>query len=193
MHSLVLAALVATATPADASTSPAETARAPHLLVETDPSTFAFGGFAAHARLTFGHAAVGLGAYAMNFPDVLVDNLPGNRGEDFGVRLQLGVGAFGDWFVRDDSKGLFVGAQAAVQRYRYTHDAVPDATGHGTNVLFMPRVGYLYQPFDAGFYLEPWMGLGLTARVAGDGRVGDRTYRVFPVIPYAALHVGWRF
>lgn len=165
------------------------------LAIETDPSTFAFGGFAAHVRVSpaRSHVALGVGAYAMDFPKVLVDSLPGNRGEDFGVRLRLGVGLFGDWFPREDLQGWFVGAQLAVQRYRYTNEAAPDATGSATNLLLMPRVGYLYQPFDAGFYLQPWVGLGLTTRVAGEARVGSHEYALFPLVPYAALHVGWRF
>lgn len=171
-----------------------EATAAPTVMLETDPATFAFGGFSAHARLApeRSHLAVGVGAYAMTFPSVLAGMAPANHDEGWKVRLSLGVGAFGDYFFAEEPRGWFVGAQLAVQRYRYENEHVAGAEAGATNLLVMPRVGYLYRPFRAGFFVEPWLGVGATARLAGSAQVGDREYALFPVVPYAAVHVGWQ-
>jgi hypothetical protein len=164
------------------------------VMVETDPTTFVFGGFAAHARVVpgQGHVAMGGGVYALNFPGFLVDMNPNDKGAGWNVRLQLGGALFGDYYFRPNGDGWFVGAEAALQQFHYTNDHAPgDATA--TNLVLMPRGGYQWRPFDAGFYVMPWVGLGYQTQIAGSRQVGPRTYDLFPVIPYAAVHVGWRF
>lgn len=55
------------------------------------------------------------------------------------------------------------------------------------------RTGYIWRPFDAGFYLNPWVGLNL--RLDGDSSVlvGERTYSAPRVSPVASLKLGWQF
>lgn len=55
------------------------------------------------------------------------------------------------------------------------------------------RTGYIWHPFDAGFYVNPWVGLNV--RVDGDASVlvGERTYSVPRVAPLASLKLGWQF
>jgi hypothetical protein len=185
---------------ADAPTTP-ETAPAPSsparradtsVMIETDPSTFFFGGFAAHARVVRGHFGVGAGVYALTFPGFLVDLNPNDRGAGWNVRLELGGALFGDYYFDANADGWFVGAELAVQEYRYTNDNVPGAA-RATNAVLMPRFGYQWRPFDAGFYVMPWAGLGVQAQIGGSRQVGDRSYDLSPIVPYAAVHVGWRF
>ncbi len=166
---------------------------APHLHLETDPATFAFSGFAAHARLSpeRSHWSVGLGAYALDFPDLLVNANPNNADEDWEVRLSLGAGAFVDYYLHAEPRGWFFGAQLAIQRFHYERAGVP-GEADGSNLLLMPRTGYTWFPFDRGLYLMPWFGLGVTAPIGGSSSVGGEKYDVFPVIPYGALHVGWQ-
>lgn len=164
------------------------------VLLETDPATFALGGFGAHARVVpgGGHLAVGGGAYALNFPGILVDMDSSNRGAGWNVRLTLGGAVFGDYSFRPGGEAWFVGVEAAVQEYRYTNGNVA-GEADATNLVLMPRFGYLWRPFDAGFFLMPWAGLGVQSRVAGSSQVGGRTYDLFPLIPYGAVHLGWLF
>jgi hypothetical protein len=68
-----------------------------------------------------------------------------------------------------------------------------DGRGDFTTVVVMPRVGYLFRPFDAGFYVMPWLGLGATARIGGNVLVGGEKYDVFPLVAFATVHAGWRF
>ena len=164
------------------------------LMVETDPSTFFLGGFAAHARVALegGHVTVGGGLYALTFPSFLVDLNPNDRGAGWNVRLELGGAIFGDYYFGGNAQGWFVGAEAALQRYRYTNDDVA-GQARATNFVFLPRAGYQWRPLDAGFYVMPWVGLGYEVQIGGSRQIGNRTYDLSPLVPYAAVHVGWRF
>jgi hypothetical protein len=166
------------------------------IMVETDPSTFVLKGYAAHVRVALpdNHFAFGGGVYGLDFPSVVVDLNPDNRARGWNVRLQLGAAAFADYYFRPQPRGFFVGAQLAAQEYRYTNDLAPGQSATSVNLLAMPRVGYQWQPFDsAGFYVMPWLGLGVTAPIAGEHRIAQNNYSVFPLLPFAAVHVGWRF
>jgi len=104
----------------------------------------------------------------------------------------LAGSAFVDRYFRDDVRGLFVGAQLGVQRYRVTRDGAAGATNF-TALLLMPRVGYTWQPFNAGFYVMPWLGVGTAPRLTGAVTLAGQRYDVFPLVAFATLHVGWRF
>lgn len=70
--------------------------------------------------------------------------------------------------------------------------------GSGTDARFSAlelalRAGYIWHPFDAGFYVNPWVGLNV--RMAGDETVlvGERTYSAPRIAPLASLKLGWEF
>jgi len=117
---------------------------------------------------------------------------PANRGEGWHSRISLAGSAFVDRYFRDDARGLFVGAQVGVQRYRVTRDGAAGAVKF-TALLLMPRIGYTWQPFDGGFYVMPWLGLGTAPRLNGELTLAGQRYDVFPLVAFATLHVGWRF
>jgi hypothetical protein len=57
-------------------------------------------------------------------------------------------------------------------------------------VMALVRAGYEWHPRDgSGGYLMPWIGAAYTRPVSGD----PGAYHVFPVLPYAAVDLGWRF
>ena len=162
-----------------------------NLLVETDPATFPLAGGALHLRVrpeacpswTFG-----AGIYALDFPSLLVDLTPENKGEDWNVRIQPGIGIFTDRDFGEKNSHLTLGGQVGLQRFEV------DATGRkGSdgfwNLLIMPRIGYHWAPFDNGFYLFPWAGLGYTKTVSGS----TGQFHVAPLVPFATMHVGWEF
>jgi hypothetical protein len=189
---LLTATLVAIAQPALAAVEP-------RVYVEADPATFALGGFSAHLRVAPSSASprwtVGLGVYALDLPRLMVDLVPANRNEGWDVRLGLGYGLFVDRRLSSGAgdQGLYAGIQLAAQHLRVRNPRLGADSAHSVNWLVMPRLGYLLRPFGAGFYLLGWLGLGATGRLTGDTRVGSSTYEVFPVIAYAALHLGWSF
>lgn len=55
------------------------------------------------------------------------------------------------------------------------------------------RTGYIWHPFNAGFYINPWVGLNV--RLDGESSVlaGERTYSAPRLIPLASLKLGWQF
>ena len=168
--------------------------------VESDPSTFLFGGFSAHLRLAPSSQQwmVGLGVYALDLPRAMVDLVPANRGEGWDVRLRLGYGLFVDRMLGarqagQRHEGALVGVQIAAQHLRIRNEQLGSTSASSMNWLIMPRIGYLFRPFDAGLYLLGWLGVGATGRLSGDTRVGADSYQVFPVIAFAALHLGWSF
>ncbi|MCB9497802.1 MAG: hypothetical protein H6686_13020 [Fibrobacteria bacterium] len=160
-------------------------------LVETDPATFALKGAAVHVRVrSAAHPGwtVGAGTYALDFPSPMVDLVEANRDEDWEVRIQPGFGLFVDHSNRPDGRGMQLGLQVGMQRYEAS--APGRKTGDGYwNLLVMPRAGWEWHPWNNGFYVFPWAGLGWTTTVAGDA--GD--FHVAPLVPFATLHAGWEF
>ncbi len=57
----------------------------------------------------------------------------------------------------------------------------------------MGYIGYTFQPFDNGFYIKPWAGLGYTTKVAGENILDGHGYDVAPVTMFVTLHVGYTF
>lgn len=163
---------------------------AAQFLLETDPATFAMKGGALHLRTRLASLpgwTFGVGAYALDLPALMVDLVPQNSGEDWSVRIEPGLGLFLDRGFGVDGDGLTIGGQVSLQRFEL--DAPGQAGGDVWNLLVMPRAGYQWSPFDNGFYVYPWAGVGYTAPVAGD----EGSYHVSPVVPFATLHVGWNF
>ena len=169
----------------------------PVLSVETDPATFVFGGYAFHLRgapAAASHWVFGLGAYAMNFPDLFVDLNPENRDEGWEVRLQRGWGFFAEYYFDPRRRGWYVGGQLATQRFHVRNEAAPGAKGRFTNVLIMGQAGYRWFPLGARtLYVQPWAGLGYTSPVSGDRRAGGERYDVAPILPFFTVHLGYEF
>lgn len=160
------------------------------ILLETDPATFPMKGGALHLRARFDAMpgwTVGVGAYALDLPGLMVDLVPRNADEDWDVRIEPGIGLFLDRGFGAGGDGLTVGGQVSLQRFEL--EATGQEGGDAWNVLAMPRVGYHWRPFANGFYLFPWAGVGWTVPVAGDE--GD--YHVAPIVPFATMHIGWQF
>jgi len=164
--------------------------QAGEFLLETDPATFAMKGSALHLRTRFDALpgwTLGVGAYVLDLPAPMVDLVPRNEGEDWNVRIEPGIGVFLDKGFGAGGDGLQLGGQVSMQRFEL--DAPRQKSGDVWNLLVMPRVGYEWRPFDNGFYVFPWAGLGYTTPVSGD----EGAYHVAPLVPFATLHVGWAF
>jgi hypothetical protein len=160
------------------------------VLVETDPSTFVLGGFAAHVRAAPASTprwTYGLGVYALDLPAPMVDLDAADRGHGWSVRYRLAYGVFVDRYLgaRRDA-GPFVGLQLALHHVRAARPGERDLFVDG---LAMPRLGYTWFPGVGQLYVMGWLGVGATAPLAGQ----TGTYDVFPVIAFGAIHVGWRF
>jgi hypothetical protein len=164
----------------------------PIVLVETDPATFAFSGYAAHVRVAPGGSGwtLGAGVYGQSIPSFVTELGAGNRGGDWTLDLRNGYGLFVDRHFAGTPRGPFVGAQLALQRWELGREATSEIHEYGT-LLVMGRFGTLWHPFESGFYIEPWVGVGPSVKIYGSTTIGDRHYTPLPVLAFGAVHVGW--
>ncbi len=163
--------------------------------VEIDPVTFGFNGYGMHLRFrakNMEHLLFGIGAYAMDFPNVLVDMDKNNKDKGWKVRLNKGFGLFGEHHFSELNKKWFVGGQLAVQEYKIENNTISGSEKF-TNSLVMVYGGYTWQPFDFGFYLKPWAGIGYTSKISGTNSLGNFEYDIEPVLIFATIHLGYTF
>lgn len=163
--------------------------------VEIDPATFVFNGYGVHLRLqpkNSAHLLVGIGAYAMDFPDLLVDLNENNKDQGWQVRLNQGIGFFAEHHFNQVNKGWFVGGQAGVQTYKIEQDFI-EGDAKYTNLLIMGHGGYSFKPFNNGLYIKPWAGIGYTRKISGENSLGGKEYDIAPVTMFATLHIGYTF
>ncbi len=163
--------------------------------IETDPATYLFKGYALHGRWSPAHTPhwrLGLGAYAMDFPKILVDLNPKNAGKDWDVRLLNGIGLFTEYFLKKDRQGWFGGIQTALQRYELKQPEKPGKARYDI-LLIMPYAGYRWFPGQSGLYITPWMGLGYARKISGTVHLAGKTFDVAPLVPFITVHIGYTF
>jgi hypothetical protein len=163
--------------------------------IETDPATFAFGGYAAHLRIqpkNSDHFLFGVGTYAMDLPDMIVDLNSNNKNMGWKVRLNQGYGLFAERHFTEVNRKWFIGAQASLQEHILEKDYY-DGDAKFTNALFMGYAGYTLKPFKNELYFKPWAGIGYQTKISGDNMLGDAEYDISPISMFVTLHVGYTF
>lgn len=163
--------------------------------VEIDPATFIFRGYGFHLRIkpkTSYHLLFGMGAYAMDMPDVLVDFNKNNRADGWNVRLNQGYGLFGEYHFTEVNRKWFAGAQLGVQEYKIKKENLTGSTKY-TNALLMAYGGYTWRPFNFGLYLKPWAGVGYVSKLSGSNIINGTEYNIAPISMFATLHIGFTF
>ena len=172
----------------------AATARAGDVRVDVEPAAYVLRGYSIHLASTLPMAprvTVGATLYGFDVPGLLV-GLGHNDESAWDVRLRIGYGVFADAFLDPSRRdGWLVGAQIGLQQYRARGTAPATSDAIFTNVMILVRAGYEWHPWarHEGAYLMPWTGAAYTRTVSGDPGL----YDVFPVLPYAACDLGWRF
>ena len=163
--------------------------------VEIDPATFAFKGYSLHLRMQpvgNDHLLLGVGTYAMDMPDVMVNLNEMNKEEGWEVRLNKGYSFFTEHHFSEVNRKWFIGGQAGIQQFKIKNDQV---TGNSTftNALLMGYFGYTLRPFSLPLYIKPWAGVGYTHQLSGSSRLEQEHYDVAPMTMFATLHVGYSF
>jgi len=164
--------------------------------IETDPSTFALGGYAIHIRIkpkNSQHLLIGAGSYATDFPGFLVNMNSENKDKGWNVRINSAYSLFGEYYFKEANSKWFLGLQAGVQNYKNSNDNVPNQESKYSNLLIMPSIGYNWAPFSFPLYVKPWFGIGYTSKISGSNSIGDLTYDISPIVPFIALHIGYTF
>lgn len=162
--------------------------------VEVDPATFVFNGYGVHLRWqpkNTEHVLLGIGTYAMNMPDALVNFNANNKDKGWDVRLNQGYGLFTEYHFTEVNRKLFVGAQTGIQEFRI--DKEGSKSEKFSNTLAMGYIGYTFKPFDEHFYIKPWAGIGYVSKISGENVVENVKYDIDPITMFMTLHVGYTF
>jgi hypothetical protein len=163
--------------------------------LEIDPATFAFKGYGVHLRIQpkkSQHYLFGIGAYAMDMPDVLVNFNKKNKDKGWKVRLNQGASIFGEYHFSQVNSKWFLGMQLGIQEHKVTHTNYEESIKF-KNILAMGYFGYSIKPFKNNLYIKPWAGIGYTSKISGNNRVETTEYDIAPITTFATLHVGYTF
>lgn len=162
------------------------------LFAELDPLTFANAGYG--SQIGIRHPAlrgvrIAVASFSLHVPD-FVSQLGGNEGFDQRVRPSAALYIL-YYFSPPGRGGLAVGGAMRYLRLRYRHDDVAGEEAHVGELSPEAIVAYQWHPFENGFYLQPWVGLGVVLAHDGKAVVGPHTYDELPVIPFFTVNVGW--
>ena len=72
--------------------------------IETDPSTFAFNGYAVHIRIkpkNSTHLVIGVGTYALDLPSVMVNTNKDNKDKGWDVRINSAYSLFSEYYFKE--------------------------------------------------------------------------------------------
>jgi hypothetical protein len=167
------------------------------LQVEVDPFPFATlrYGVQVGARLpALKGVRLSIAQFSVDVPDPLANAL---YGEGTHVDVRPGSGAiYALYYFRDAGKnGFCVGASVRYLRIRSTHDDAPGAVVRLSEISPEAIVGYQWHPFHNGFYVQPWLALGVTVYSSGSKAYGDSmTAPVFdepPISPFFTVNIGY--
>jgi len=185
---LALVIAVASAARADDTTSPTTTL----VHAELDPLTFATGGYGGQfgVRAPDLHGVrVALASFSIRVPDAIAQ-FHGNDGFHERV-LPCGAVYALYYTAAPGQNGFALGGSVRFLRVRYTRDDTPGAATDIEEVSPEAIVGYQWHPLHNGFYLQPWLALGVRAYRSADPTVGARTYQELPVSPFFTVNIGY--
>jgi hypothetical protein len=165
------------------------------LFSEVDPFPFATGGYG--VQIGTRHPAlrgvrIAVASFSVNVPDIIAE--PGGN-EGFHVKVRPSAALYVLYYLRPAGRdGFAVGGALRYLRWRYRHDTEP---GEALVSELSPEVigAYQWHPLKGGrargLYLQPWIGLSVTAVKSGDRIVGAREYEPLPVQPFFTVNIGW--
>jgi hypothetical protein len=163
--------------------------------IEIDPITYVFKGYSVHLRWqpkNCDHLLLGLGTYAMDLPDAMVNFDSKNKEEGWKVRINQAYGLFAEHHFTEVNHKWFVGGQLGIQEYKIENETIAGSEKYN-NILAMGYFGYTFKPFKNNLYFKPWAGLGYTSKISGDNTIGASEYHIAPIMMFATLHVGYTF
>jgi hypothetical protein len=172
------------------------TAHSAEISLETDPATFAFGGYAAHVRIQRDGSpwVISVGAYSLEFPEVMRGLVINPSSDHLTLKLKSGFGLFVDRYLSTSkNEGLFVGVQVAHHALELNDNNMAGGPAKYNAVITMPRIGYRWNVGTSGFYLLPWAGAGYVSTDGDDPKIGAQSYSAKQWLPFGSLHLGYQF
>ncbi len=166
------------------------------LSVELDPVAFLLDGYSVHLRyrpMFSERFLLGVGAYAMDLPEVLVDVNSANRDRGWNARIRSAYTLHAELYAREVNAGWFIGEQVGFQNFRISNHRENGGHADFSAFIAMTYGGYSWSPRNRLLYVKPWIGLGFTDKIDGISHIGSSRYKVGLLFPMAALHVGYTF
>lgn len=163
--------------------------------LEIDPATFMWNGYSAHLRYkpaNTDHIQFGVGIYAMDMPNMLVNMNSKNKNLGWIVRIKQGTGLFGEYHFNKVNKGFLLGTQTSIQKYQLEKQDITGSANY-TNGLVMGYGGYSIQPFQFPLYIKLWGGVGYTWKMSGQNQLGEASYDLSPLTMFGTMHLGYSF
>ncbi len=163
----------------------------PLVHAEVDPLPFANGGYG--AQIGIRHPAlhgvrVAIASFSLHEPDLI--SQIGNDG--FDVRVRPSGAIYVLYYPAAPGRdGFSFGGSVRYLRLRYEHDDAPGERAEISEISPEAIVGYQWHPFHGGFYLQPWLALGVTLHKSGDPTVGGHTYDELPISPFFTVNIGY--
>lgn len=169
----------------------------PVIHAEVDPFPFATGryGVQVGARLpALKGLRLSLAGFSVNVPDFLASPL---YGEGTHIDVRPGSGAiYALYYFRAPGKDGFCAGMS--MRYLRVHSTHDDADGAIDLREVSPEaiVGFQWHPFGNGFYLQPWLALGVTVYSSGTQtypmpKNGAVTFDEPAVSPFFTVNIGY--
>lgn len=165
----------------------------PHRLhAEVDPLPFALGGYGGQIgfraaelpRLRFAVAS-----FALEVPDAVAQLDDDNDG--FHLEVRPSGALYCLYFLSGPRGGWVAGGSLRYLRLEYRHDDFPGQATRLGEASFEAIAGYKWHPWDAGFYLQPWLTIARAVARTDDATVGDRAYQQMFVQLFATVNLGW--
>ena len=158
---------------------------------ELDPLTFSTGAYGGQIGIrapALHGVRLAIASFALNVPDPIAQ-LGGNDGFHLKVRPSGAVYAL-YYLAPPGHDGFAFGGSVRYLRLRYTHDATPGAADV-REISPEAIVAYQWHPFHGGFYLQPWLALGVAVWHGERAVVGRYTYDELPVSPFFTVNIGY--
>src|SRR5205823_13266081 len=131
---------------------------------------------------------IALASFALDVPDVV--SQIGNDG--FHLRVRPSGALYVLYYVEPPGHdGFSFGGSMQYLRLRYTDDAAPSEHADVGELSPQAIVGYQWHPFHNGFYLQPWLALGVALTHDGSAVVGGHRYDELPISPFFTVNIGY--
>lgn len=166
------------------------------LSVEVDPMTFLLKGYSFHVRyqpMFTDLFLIGIGTYAMDLPEAILNMNRENRDEGWEVRIRSAYFVIAEFYPKRANHGWFIGEQIGFQSLKVTNNREVRGATSFNNLLFVTHVGYSWHPYKGSFFVKPWIGLGFSEMIDGTNAVGNNAYDVGPWFPFFTVHFGYTF